>query len=105
MDWEIDAPFIWASMKQAYPFWNFENAHWWEFKAAFDALADTAKINEVIKIRLKEITSDMTAGQKKAWASLKRQYALPEKPGEKLTKRSADDIEADLRRQAMESAE
>lgn len=100
MDWDMDAPFIWASMKQTYPFWDFSNAHWWEFKAAFDALPDTAKINEVIKIRLKEITGDMTSEQRKAWMTLKKQYELPDASGEK-TNRSAKDIEADLKRQAI----
>ncbi|GEM_PF-5524183 len=105
MDWNIDAPFIWASMKQTYPFWDWSQAHWWEFKAAFDALPDTAKINEIIRIRLKSITGDMTSEQRKAWVALKKQYALPERPGEKYTDRSAQDIEADLKRQAIENGD
>lgn len=103
MDWDIDAPFIWASMKQSYPAWDWSNAHWWEFKAAFDALPETAKINEVIKIRLKKITGDMTSEQRKAWKALKKQYALPERAGEKYKERSAQDIEADLKRQAIKN--
>lgn len=91
MDWDIDAPFIWASMKQAYPYWDWSQAHWWEFKAAFDSLPDDAKINSVIRIRAMKLHKDMSAEQKQAVRELKEMYALPVK------RRSAKEIEAELK--------
>lgn len=94
LDWELDAPFIWASMKQAYPFWDWSEAHWWEFKAAFDSLPATSKIKEVMEIRLRNTSSEMSSKEREAIYELKRAYALPKKG---VSRRKAADIEAELK--------
>ena len=94
LDWDLDAPFIWASMKQAYPFWDWREAHWWEFKAAFDSLPASSKIKEVIAIRLRKVDSKMSSKEQEALHELKRAYALPIKT---QSKRKAADIEAELK--------
>lgn len=93
LDWEIDAPFIWASMKQAYPFWDWSQAHWWEFKAAFDSLPSDSKIKEVMSIRQRTESKDMSADQKKALKEVKAAYALAAGGS---GRRTAKEIEAEL---------
>jgi len=95
IDWELDAPFIWASMKQAYPLWDWSKAHWWEWKAAFDALPATAKINEVLQIRTQKIDGKMEPRARDTLRELKRAYALPDKGAG--DRRTAAEIEADLK--------
>lgn len=94
LDWEIDAPFIWASMKQAYPFWDWGEAHWWEFKAAFDSLPAASKIKEVMSIRLRKFDAGMNSKEREALHELKRAYSLPVRS---QSKRRAADIEAELK--------
>lgn len=95
LDWEVDAPFIWASMKQAYPLWDWSNAHWWEWKAAFDSLPATAKISEVMQIRTQKIDGKMESKAREALRELKRAYALPAK--DTGDRRTAAEIEAELK--------
>jgi len=94
MSWEIDAPFIFASMKQAYPYWDWSNAHWWEFKACFDSLPDNAKINEIIKLRSMKITSDMSPDIKRDLLEVKKVYALPKK--QQAEHKTAKQLEEEL---------
>lgn len=94
LDWELDAPFIWASMKQTYPFWDWSEAHWWEFKAAFDSLPASSKIKEVMAIRLRKVDSKMSPREREALHEMKRAYALPVRA---RARRKAADIEAELK--------
>jgi hypothetical protein len=94
LSFELDAPFIWASMKQTYPFWDWSQAHWWEFKAAFDSLPSTTKIKEIIQIRLQKIDSKMDKQTAKSIRELQKYYALPVK--NIPARRKAVDIEAEL---------
>jgi hypothetical protein len=98
LDWEKDAPFIWASMKQTYPNWDFTHAHWFEFKACFDSLPDNCKINDVIRIRNTKITSSMGKEQREAMQELKQMYALPKKKNVKS--KSPRELEAELKKRA-----
>ena len=97
LDWDIDAPFIWASLKQAYPFWDWSQAHWWEFKAAFDSLPASSKIKEVMRIRAQKIDSKMDREQQEELRELKRAYSLEKRAA---PKRRAKDIEAELKARA-----
>jgi hypothetical protein len=98
LDWEYDAPFIWASMKQAYPFWDWSDAHWWEFKAAFDSLPETTKIKEVMRIRSMEITSEMDATTARNVREMKNHYRINR--GAAAKHKTAKEIEAELKRKA-----
>lgn len=93
-DWELDAPFIWASFRQVYGGWDWSNSHWWEFKAAFDGLPDNCKIREVIAIRARKVDPKMSAKEKEAIWESKRFYALPKKKAKGA--RTAQEIEREL---------
>ena len=99
VDFEIDAPFIWASFRQAYPAWDWSDAHWHEWKAAFDSLPSTSKVKEVMQIRAQETTGKMDAKHREAIEEAKRAFALPDK---NLQGRRATDIEAELKRKVRE---
>jgi hypothetical protein len=98
LDWEKDAPFIWASMRQTYPSLDFTHAHWFLFKACFDSLPDNCKINDVIRIRATKITSSMSKEQRESMQELKQIYALPKKKSVK--QKSPKELEAELKKRA-----
>lgn len=87
LDYKRDDQFIFASMCQVYGN-DWKQWHWYEWKAAFDNLPETAPIKQIMNIRMQEVSLDMDAEEKIKLRKLKATYALEspkkERTGEEI---------------------
>lgn len=75
-DFDIDQWRIYSAFKQHYGInLNIDKLHFWEFMGLLTTLPECA-YTRVIDIRAKKITSKMGTDEKKAYAELKKVYAL-----------------------------
>lgn len=75
-DFDIDQWRIYSAFKQHYGInLNMDKLHFWEFMGLLTTLPECA-YTRVIDIRAKKITSKMGTDEKKAYAELKKVYAL-----------------------------
>lgn len=75
-DYDIDQWRIYAAFRQHYGInLNTDKLHFWEFMGLLTTLPECA-YTRVIDIRTKKITSKMGTDEKKAYAELKKVYAL-----------------------------
>lgn len=77
LDYDVDAPLIYAAFMQTYhiDLVSIDYLHWWKFQALLEGLPDECRISKIIGYRTID-TKGMGKSQKAFYSKMKKKYSL-----------------------------